>query len=535
MIAIHTGCQYQTSSPAGNLRPATRPGTYNSKLSTPNRFRHAPTAGRSDIRGPNPTTERMCIVQALQGRLLRYLFPVAIVFLSLAISIAAPQSAKAYTAEQILAPHHNLIALYSEAIRAINHQAQRRTYQLDDDIRFLNNCINQGIGFARARHNENLARRSKQNDKMRDGFSRLQAEKGKALVPHFGWLDSKTMNDRFYKERQFLNDERKKVAQGTANFLIPTIGWTNLKGLKQRIAAKQAEKKTVSDQAYRGDFKIHFPGVGWITRNAARQKIKEQETKINEIRGQITRGDYKVHLPHIGWVTRKAMFDKIAAVKQQIKKTNNDFNKGVAKIHRHYVSWSDANTVKQRITAKAKSSRAMEDSVAKSEYKVHLPTLGNVNRKQVDQKIKQLGDAKNKTVNLGRTKNYKHVVKGFGMMNVNQINQRLKAGNLTKQQKSELEKGRARIGRAYNLDIYIRDLYISMLQKYRHDMYGVIIVEKHKYNYDLKHLKLIAQEEFRFEHKFHLNRLNKQLQFLEQSLRLIPGKVPPPPKKPSRH
>jgi anti-sigma28 factor (negative regulator of flagellin synthesis) len=471
-------------------------------------------------------------VNAIQGRLLRILLISAVFLLPLAVSAASPRIARAYTTEQILAPHYDLIALYSEAIGAINHQARRRGYQLDGDIKQLYSCMNQGVSFARSRHNENLIRRSKQNDKMRDGFGRLQAEKGKALVPHYGWLDNKSMNDRFQKERQSINAERKKVGQGTANFMIPTIGWINLKGLKQRIAAKQAEKKKVSDQAYRGEFKIFYPGLGWINRNAAKQKIKEQEAKINEIRAQITRGDYKVFLPHLGWVTRKTVLNKISELKRQIGEINKAFNQGTAKIHRPYVGWAMQNDVKKRIDQKDKAFWALKNSITKGTYKVSLPTLGNVNRKQIDQKIQQLKAQKNKVENIARAKNYKHVVKGFGMMTVNQINQRLRAGNLTKRQKYDLEQGRARINRAYQLDIYIRNLYLNQLTKYRNEMNGASTIQKHAFSNDLNHLKLIYQQEFDFERRYNLNRLKKQLKFLEQSLRLIPGKVPPPPKKP---
>jgi hypothetical protein len=449
----------------------------------------------------------------------------------LALAAAMPQKAGAYSAEQILAPHYNAVALYQRALGAINHQSSRRLYQLDGDIEHLVRCLNQGVGWARTRLNEEISKRIKVNDKFKQGYNTLQVEAGKAWVPHIGWLDRNSNQQRYQNENKAVKAIKDQVRLKTQGFWVPTIGWINEKALNQRIADKRKERQAIADQKYRGEYGIHFPGIGWVNRKQLRGRIEAEEKTIQTITAQINSGNYKVHLPHLGWVTRKVLIERIAAVKKQTKALQKSFNGGNAKLHRPYVGWAAQNAVKQRAEAQQKASWDLDKQVNAGDYKAHLPTLGMVNRKQVAQKINALDADRKKVESSMRANTYAAPVKGFGMMNNQQITARLKAGNLTKTQQNELNQGRARISNTYGIDLQVRGAYLNQLRHYQSQLNSAAIVQKAWLNNNIKHLNLIIQEEFSRERRYNLMRLKNQLAFLEQSLLLIPSKVPPRPKK----
>lgn len=447
--------------------------------------------------------------------------------------------AGAYTAQQILQPYEDDIQLCREANAAIHLQAMRRRHELDSQVKQLVADLQSGLGPNKVRLREEWDRRSKVDQAMRSGFGHLiydprqPRNQQKAHVPHFGWLDHNSLKQRHDQYIAQLRKEQTAVNRQEMSLWVVTLGFVTEKDLRARIAAKQKELAEFKKLVYRGEFKIHFPGMGWVSHSQLRQRMASNEKKIAEVRAQIQQGQYKVFLPHLGWVTRNDVLARIKKVDEAMADVNKRFSRKQAKVFRHYLGWTDQNALQASINQITKTALDFDRAVGQGAFRANLAGLGWTSGKELDAQIRQSQQGLDKVKGMLSAGSYQVPVLGFGFMNRNQIRQRLRQPGLNKQQIAALQKGLVHIGEAGKVDMAVRTATLIKLRALRNRIAEHAMPRKKALLYDKSRRQQYYNEAFSDERRDILRRLQRQKAFLQQSLGLIPWKLPPlPPKKP---
>ena len=128
---------------------------------------------------------------------------------------------------------------------------------------------------------------------------------------------------------------------------------------------------------------------------------------------------------------------------------------------------------------------------------------------------------------------YKVPVFGFGNLDRNQITQQFKRKGLNKQQKAALSRGLNHIGAAVNVHLRILQLMSGKLKDYQRSIGTHADPRKRALYIDKDRRNRMLNEAFTKEKNYILKRLKRLKAFLQQSLALIPWKLPPlSPQKP---
>lgn len=468
----------------------------------------------------------------------RWLWTVICIVVSMAFW--GPSPAEAYTAQQILQPYEDDIKLCINANNAYNLATMRRRGEFREQVAQLVGERDRGLGPNEIRLREEHARRSKVDQIMRSGYGQLiyqphlpPSQPKKAHVPHFGWLDHKSVNQRHSQYLTQVRKEQQTAWRKEMPFWVVTLGHITRKALQARIVAKQKESADFANVVRRGDFKIYFPGIGWTSNPQIRARAAANEKKITEIRGQIQRGEYKVFLPHLGWVTRNMVLARIKTVDTAIRDTNNRFRSKQAKVFRHYLGWTDQKTLEASIQKVTKRMLDLDRSISQGTFKAHLAGLGWTSGKALDAQMLQIKKNMDQVKGLLGSGRYKVPVPGFGHMDRNQIHQALRQKGLTKKQIAALQRGLVHIGAAGRVDLDVRGANLAKLRRFRGNIGAHAAPLKQALSYEKSRRQRYNQEAFTNDKNDILRRLQRQRAFLQQSLALIPWKLPPlPPKKP---
>ncbi len=466
-------------------------------------------------------------------------WPWLVIVFWVGLALWGPPPAGAYTVQQILQPYYDDIQLCIDAMNAYNLAAMRRRGELNQQLSQAVTDLRNGLGANLMRYKEELARRNAVDKAMREGFGRLiidpfaRGDKRSAHVPHFGWLNPKTLQQRHRQHLEQMRRDQAALNSGDTTLWVITVGHTNRKALQARVAAKQKAKSDFRVAVRRGDFKIYFPGLGWVNHVQLRQRAAQDQKKIDEIRDQIRRGVYRVHIPHLGWVTRNDVLARIKKVDDAIAATNRQFRLGRAKVFRHYLGWTDLKTLQATIKKQMQRKSDLLDSLAKGTFKANLAGVGWTSRNDLDARIRKTLKEMDQVKTLLRTGHYRVPVNGFGWMDRKQIEQQLRRKGLTKQQKANLVRGLNHIGAASGIDLRIRGIELNRLRTCRNAIGQHAFPLKVSLHANIQRLRQYQQEAFSNERNSILGRLQRQRAFLQQCLNLIPSKLPPlPPKKP---
>jgi len=455
------------------------------------------------------------------------------ILVSLSLMFLGSSTVEAITFKYILQPYEDDILLCIDALGAISLQGNRREGELKKQLEQLGRYgYREGISLNKKRLRSEHTRRREVFKAMYSAFGQLiynphEPNQRKAHIPHFGWIDGKALNQRQKKNSELSRKEHLALNSKDTPFWVIDLGHISEKNLQGRLLTKQKEiTKLVSNKE---EFKINYPGLGWVSRNIIRKRIAVNQKKITEIRGQIQRGEYKVFLPKLGWVTRNILLDRIKKVDDTWNDTNKQFRVKQAKIYRYYLGWTDQKTLESSIQKISKNQKDLESSIKNGTFQAHLSGEGWTTRKKLDAKIAQNKKAQTQVI-PGK---YKVPVLGFGYLDRNQINQQFKRKGLNKQQKAALSRGINHIGAAVRIHLRVLQLMSGKLSEYQRTIGSHANPRKHALNIDLNRRKKILNEAFSKEKNYILKRLKRLKAYLQQSLALIPWKLPPlPPKKP---
>ena len=454
----------------------------------------------------------------------------AVLGLALIFGLGFCHKADAHSAQQILMPLYNQVDMLQRALKQLNHQTAEYRHYLLSHHKHLVTCRNQGLQFAKSRVRANLRRRTEVNGLMKSGYDRLLVQDGKAWVPLYGWLDKKARNTRYQNEKAAIDAEQSKITRKEHPFFVPTLGWVTENALNKQIKQADLKASDLLNIKNRGDDKINYPGLGWISRKDIKVRIQKVQAKITEITGRITRGEYAVWLPNLGHITRKQLQTRIADVERRLKDIKGKFSRKEAALARNPIGWINQKNLEARIAQNRKKNKTLNDAVRSGTYKGHTPTLGMVDRKQIHAKRKEMLDKWQARDNAFKAGNYAAPVKGFGMLTRKQIDNKLRQKGVTPAQKQNLQSGRLRIDNTHQIEWKMRGAYTQLLRKYADEASSAAISEQARINMEYDLLNQINMREFNRERMAHIKLLVDQRDFLQQSLALIPAKVPPKPK-----
>ena len=450
--------------------------------------------------------------------------------LALTLVLGTGLQARAHSAQQILMPFYTQVDTLQRALKELNHQTEHYRLSLLAQHRYLVRCRNQGLNFAKSRVVENLRRRSEVNGLMKSGYDRLLVQDGKAWVPLYGWLDKNARNTRYKNEKAAIDAEQEKIRRKTHPFFVPTLGWITEDALDKRIQQADAKARDVLPIKNRGDDRLFYPGLGWNTRKVIKDRLQKVQTQITQITGQINRGEYRVWLPHLGYITRKQVQSRIADVDRQIKDIKGKFARKEAPIQRQFTGAINQKALEARIAQNRQNNKKLHDAINAGTYKAQMPTLGMADRKQIKAKHLEMQGKWQTQDQAWKTGKYAAPVKGFGMMNRKQIEAKLRQKGLTGVQKQNLQSGRLRIDNAFQIETKMRQAYIRLLYGYGEKVSSAAIPEQELINYNYEFMDQIKRRGFNTDRMANIRQLLAQRELLQQSLALIPSKVPPRPK-----
>lgn len=170
--------------------------------------------------------------------------------LFMGLALWGPPPAGAYTVQQILQPYYDDIRLCSDAMNAYHRAAMRRRGELNEQLSQAVTDLRNGLGANLMRYKEELARRNAVDKAMREGFGRLiidpfaRGDKRSAHVPHFGWLNPKTLQQRHRQHLEQMRRDQAALNNGTMPLWVITAGFQSRKALQARVAAKQRRNPT---------------------------------------------------------------------------------------------------------------------------------------------------------------------------------------------------------------------------------------------------------------------------------------------------
>ena len=457
-------------------------------------------------------------------------FLATVLGLGLIFGLGFCPNADAHSAQQILMPLNNEVDLLQRANKELNNQTEQYRLTLLRQHSYLVTCRNQGLQFAKSRVTAHLRQRTEVNELMKSGYDRLLVQDGKAWLPLYGWLDKNARNTRYQNEKAAIDAEQSKITRKEHPFFVPTLGWVTENALNKQIQQANLKASDLLKIRNRGDDKLHYPGLGWISRKDIIVRIQKARAKISEITGQINRGEYPVWLPNLGHITRKQLQGRIADVERRLKDIKGKFSRKEAAVARSPIGWINQKSLEERIAQNRKKNKTLNDAIRSGTYKGQTPTLGMVDSKQINAKRQEMLDKWQARDKLYKTGDYPAPVKGFGMLTRKQLESKLKQKGLTAAQQQNLQSGRLRIDNTHQVEWKMRGAYITLLQKYAGEASTAAIPEQAQINTEYELLNQIKLREFNQERMAHIKLLTDQRDFLQQSLALIPDKVPPKPK-----
>ncbi len=443
----------------------------------------------------------------------------------------------AHTVKQILQPYEDDIQLCNEASYELSLQGARHERELKEELAQLRFGYGKGINLNKQRLRAEHIRRREMFQTVSSAFHQLiydpqqPRSQHQSHIPQVGWLNRESLYAREKQNRTLSNKEDLTLKNEETTYWVVDLGHISEKILKTYILAKQKEITQLVNN--KNVFQIHYPGLGWVTRNILKKRIKENTKKITDIRKHISEGTYSVNLPKFGWVTRNNLLERIKKIEEEIKNTNNLFRNKKATLWRHYLGWTNQDTVEASIEKINKNIKTLESEVHHGTFSANLSGEGWTSRNKLIAKISKYKEAQTQIEVKLSSSNYKVPVLGFSWLDYNQIKLRFKQGGLSKKQKAALSRGISHIGNAGGTDLRVYDHMIRKLQNHKHNIGKHAEPRKRALTRDRDRRKQIILEAFRREKNNILSRLKRKKAYLEQSLNLIPWKLPSlPTKKP---
>ncbi|MCP3971520.1 MAG: hypothetical protein GY717_14625 [Rhodobacteraceae bacterium] len=295
----------------------------------------------------------------------------------LAAWIAPVTPAQPITAEKIIAPFRNKIAL-CEAAR--------------DEVARQSDLYQQNLAARKAWH-ESIAKALQINisdlaieQTRRRAFADLGVSSvgpltamgsDQALVPHMGWGTVATFDNHRAVTDKAIAAEETSVSRGEAQFSVPGLGWVSRNSLEELIAGDIEGIAALQAAVDAGDWQISFPGIGWVSRNGAEACVNAEVEKIDATETAIADGTYAINLPHLGYVTAKGLTEQIEALERQLQEVRSAKAAHALGIVRAGHGHITAEALSHQIKANEDAVAALNDAIGKESWGQVLPGLGH--------------------------------------------------------------------------------------------------------------------------------------------------------------
>jgi hypothetical protein len=403
--------------------------------------------------------------------------------LSLCLALLAPAPALAVSAEDIVRPWQDDIAMTKRAIDELARQGAQRLSELGA-TKALHAAMTQALADNVAALDLLQQRDQANEERFVSGAGALRVSGGEqSWVPHIGW----GIFGFFEKHRDDTNkaiaEVDAQIAAGDAQFFILGLGWQSGKSLAALVAADQKAMDDLQAALGAGTWQIFYPGIGWADRNGLEARIAGDQKQIDDTLAVIAKGEYQVFVPQLGWVTRNAVNQQIESAKAELAAVEAQFQAGDAQIWRAIGGWITTKSVQGAMDGLAKQQAALEAAAQQGSFVHYLPLLGWVDGRGIDATIQARQDEVAKVQDSAAAGTYAVPSGCCGWLDGNNIQRLLALPDcvpngpspcLNPADRPHVQDAQRRLGPSIALDIAVREAEIALFKAWRAALAGFI-------------------------------------------------------------